>query len=132
MVLYRDIDISFAPDRGGDLAVVEDERAVAQSVRSLVLTSIYERPFQPSIGSIVNQLLFAPYDAITQRVLAETIKNTVTQFEPRATLKFVDFYSGKGPTGETLDDHAIVINIGFLVYNRPSLVTTSIVLRRLR
>jgi phage baseplate assembly protein W len=132
MVLYRDLDISFEPNSSGDLSIVSDEAAVSQSIRTLVLTSIFERPFQPSIGSIVNQLLFAPYDNITQRVLAETIKSTITQFEPRATIKFVDFYYGTGPNGESMDTHEILINIGFFVHNRPALVTTSIILRRLR
>jgi len=132
MVLYRDIDISFEPDSSGDISLVEDERSVSQAIKSLILTSLYERPFQPSIGSTLNHLLFSPLDSISERVLCETIRSTITQFEPRATLKFVDIYRGKGPNGEPMDDNAVTLNIGYLVHNRPSLVTTTIILRRLR
>lgn len=133
MVLYRDLDISFLNNPlSGDLDVVEDEAAVSQSVKNLILTSLYERPFQPSLGSIINQLLFAPYDKITRSVLAQTIKETVDKFEPRVELKFVDFYEHTGPDGSPIDANTIVISVGFLVLNKPNLVTISIVLRRLR
>lgn len=133
MALYRDIDLSFQRDAlSGDIPVLEDEAAVSQSVRQLVLTSLYERPFQPSLGSVVYQLLFEPLTEITKLLLARTIRDTISQFESRATVKFVDVYTDVGPSGESLDDHTVIVDVGFFVHNRPNLVTTPIVLRRLR
>ena len=133
MVLYRDFDISFLNDPlTGDLAIVEDEASVSQSVRSLIMTSLFERPFQPSLGSIVNQLLFAPNDNIMQLVLAKTIQSTVDEFEPRAKVKTIDFYTKIGPNREVLDNNTLIVTITFAIHNMPSLVSTNVVLRRLR
>lgn len=133
MALYSDFNISFEKDElSRDLTLVEDEKAVMQSVKSLVLTSLFERPFQPSIGSTITRLLFEPLDAVTKTILARTIKEVIDQHEPRAELKYVDIYEGSGPNGEQLDPHQLIVNVGFFVFNRPNLVSASIVLRRLR
>lgn len=133
MALYRDFDISFEKDAlSGDLKIVENEAAVAQSVRTLVLTALYERPFQPSIGSTVSHLLFEQMTDVTERRIAQTIKRTIDQFEPRATLSYVDIYSDRDQNGKPLDGHTIIVDVAFYVYNRPNLVTTTLSLRRLR
>lgn len=133
MALYKDFNISFEPDPlTGDILTVEDEAAVIQSVKNLVLTSLYERPFQPSLGSNIYETLFEPLDQITQTVLAQRIKTVIDQFEPRATVKFIDLYIDRGPQGQKLDDNELLIEVGFLVYNLPTLVTTEVILRRLR
>lgn len=133
MALYSDLDISFTPDPiTGDLAVVSDEQSVTQSVKNLILTSFYERPFQPSLGSAVNLMLFENNDEVTRFILAQKIKQVVDLFEPRAEVKLVDIYDTFGPKREKLDPHTLIINVGFLVQNFPTLVTTQIILRRLR
>ena len=133
MALYSDFDISFERDAfSGDIQIIEDEMAVKQAVKLLVLTTFYERPFQPSIGSIIYSLLFEPLSEVTELLIARTINDVVSQFEPRASMKFVDVYTDIGPNGVALDGHTIVVNVGFFVYNRPNLVTTTIALRRLR
>jgi len=133
MVLYKDFDISFSRNElSGDIGTVQDEDAVGQSIKTLFLTNLYERPFQPSLGSSLVNSLFEQNDIITKTVLANSIKSLIQNFEPRAELKFVDFYDSVGPNGEQLDSNTVVIAIGFYVLNRPNLVSISIVLRRLR
>ncbi len=133
MALYKDFEIGFERNEfSGDISTVEDERAVSQSIKTLILTNLYERPFQPSLGSIVNKLLFSPNDDLTRSILADTIRNTVAQFEPRAELKFVDFYEKTGPSGEFLDSNSLTMVVGFFVLNRPNLVSLTVVLKRLR
>lgn len=133
MALYSDFNISFEPDPlSKDLQILTEEYAVSQSVKNLILTSYYERPFQPSIGSDIRRLLFEPMDNITIRILARNIKDTIDQFEPRAVVKFVDVYTKYGPKKELLDPNTIMVDIGFYVYNRPTFITTTVSLRRLR
>jgi phage baseplate assembly protein W len=133
MAIYRDFAIDFLPDpQTGDLRFVEDDAAVAQSVRLLVQTAFYERPFQPSIGSAVPRILFEPLDAVTKAILAQTMNQVITQFEPRATVKQIDIYSGVDQFGRQMDPNEIVVTLTFLIYNRPNLVTTTVLLRRLR
>ena len=48
---FRDIDLDFNRNAvTNDVAVVEDVVAVKRSVRNLVQTNFYERPFQPELG----------------------------------------------------------------------------------
>ena len=133
MPLYADLDLSFDADPAtGDMRMVEETAAVSQSVRNLVLTRFYERPFQPPLGSAVSQRLFEPLDSVTEFALAQDIRDVIRLYEPRATLRQVTVYTKRGPNGESLDEHTVVVTVGFTVQNTPQLVTTQIVLTRLR
>lgn len=48
-----------------DVSAVQNDNAIKQSIKNLVLTAPGEKPFQPNIGSRVRQLLFEPLDAFT-------------------------------------------------------------------
>ena len=101
MAIYSDFNISFEPNPlSKDLEIVTDEYAVSQSVKDLILTSYYERPFQPSIGSDIRRLLFEPMDSITIRVLAQSIKDVIDQFVYTST--------NYGPNKELLDSNTIM------------------------
>lgn len=130
---YSDLDISFLPNPvTKDLATVEDAAAVKQSVKLLVLTSLYERVFQPSLGGEVNKMLFEQLDAVTVAVITRNIADVVRQFEPRADLQYIDVYFDKKPTGEYIEPNTLWIEIAFMIRNLPTLVTTGVLLRRLR
>lgn len=133
MAIYKDFNIAFVPDViTSDLATVEDEDAIKQSVRLLVLTSLNERVFQPGLGSLVKQTLFEPFDTITTSVLVKLIADCIKQFEPRVQLEYIDVFSDKTPDGTTLDDNSIWVEIAFRALNLPQLVSTGVLLRRLR
>ncbi len=137
MAIYKDFDISFAPDPySGDLASVEDDAAVFQSVRTLLATSFYERPFQPGLGSTITQLLFEPNDKVTHHIIATNIKDVVDQYEPRCKVEYVDVFAGTGPDDAgnlvTLDDHEVVVRIALTILNRPNLAILRVSLKRLR
>lgn len=133
MPLYSDFNLSFEPDPiTRDLARVEDDAAVVQSVKSLILTSVYERVFQPPLGSLVNKMLFEPIDKVTGMVLSRSIEETVRLYEPRAEVKVVNFYFNTTPQGEPIDPNALYVEITLRVKNSPNLVTTGVLLRRLR
>lgn len=133
MAFYSDFDISFEPDpRSRDIKLVTNEQSVAQSIKNLVLTSFYEKPFQPSIGGNIKRFLFEPLDSVTKLLVAEQIKEVVDLFEPRARIEFVDIYDTVGPTGIKLDPHEAVVVVGYYVVNIPVLVTVQILLQRLR
>ena len=54
------------------------------------MTSPGEKPFQPLVGSSVNRLLFEPLDAFTADAVAEEIRTTINQYEPRVKLTKVN------------------------------------------
>ena len=63
---FRDIDLDFNRNAiTNDVAVVEDVIAVKRSVKNLIQTNFYERPFHPELGCGVRQLLFENFTPLT-------------------------------------------------------------------
>ena len=88
--IYRDFDLNFLPHPlTGDVGVKVDAIAVKQSLRTLVLTNFYERPFQPTVGSNITQLLFEPADPIVIGDLRQAIGEVITNYEPRVSVKTI-------------------------------------------
>ncbi len=110
----------------GYLGMVQNEDAVKQSVRNLVLTERTERPYQPWIGSKINSLLFDPLDQLTSDALKVAIEDTIRNNEPRAQLLEVDVIAN-----EDLD--AYLINVIFSILNIPGQnFDLNLILRRAR
>ena len=58
---FTDLDLNFfAHPVTKDVTTKIDEQAIKSSVRNLILTSNYEKPFHPEIGSPLKSLLFEP------------------------------------------------------------------------
>jgi phage baseplate assembly protein W len=125
--LYSDIDLFFGPKTGtGDVNRVTNFTAVKRSVRNLVLTNFYEKPFHPEIGSGVRDILFEPMTPITAYVLTMKIEDVIENFEPRARLMGVR-------AQPNLDNNAYEVSIEFYVVNAPTeLVSMEVLLERLR
>ena len=82
---HRDLDLFFSRKQGsGDVNKVTDIEAVKRSVRNLVLTNFYEKPFHPEIGSGVRDMLFENMSPVTAVVLARKVEDVIENFEPRA------------------------------------------------
>jgi len=73
----------------GDVSILVDANAVITSVKNLVLTNHYERPFHPEIGSSVTQLLFNDASSLTANYIQQAIEEVIENFEPRVTLQSV-------------------------------------------
>jgi phage baseplate assembly protein W len=125
--LYSDIDLFFGPKTGtGDVNKVTNFTAVKRSVRNLILTNFYEKPFHPEIGSGVRDILFEPMTPITAYVLTMKIEEVIENFEPRARLVGVR-------AQPNLDNNAYNVTIEFYVVNAPTeLVNMEVLLERLR
>tara|TARA_B100002019_G_C20831615_1_gene385557 strand:+ start:91 stop:489 length:399 start_codon:yes stop_codon:yes gene_type:complete len=86
-------DISFAFTKHpvtGDVSVITNESAINRAVRNLVLTSFGERPFDPSIGSDVADVLFENVSPFTAGLVASKIRETIASFEPRVRVTDVE------------------------------------------
>ena len=111
--LYKDIALSFEKNSNTkDVIIKRDIEAVKQSVRNLILTNHYERPFHPEIGSNVTSILFEPMNPITANSLTRIIEEVIVNFEPRARLVSVD-------AKPNLDRNAYEVTISFYVRNIP-------------
>ena len=124
---YSDLDLFFsAKSVSKDISKVTDIQAVKRSVRNLVLTNHYEKPFHPEIGSGVRDILFEPMTPITANILARKIQDVVENFEPRAKLIGVR-------AQPNLDRNEYEVTIEFYVVNTPTeLVDLTVMLERLR
>tara|TARA_B100000073_G_scaffold230418_1_gene192370 strand:+ start:302 stop:745 length:444 start_codon:yes stop_codon:yes gene_type:complete len=125
--LYKDIALSFEKNSNTkDVIIKKDIEAVKQSVRNLILTNHYERPFHPEIGSNVTSILFEPMNPITANSLTRIIEEVIVNFEPRARLVSVD-------AKPNLDRNAYEVTISFYVRNIPGeLVQLTTLLERSR
>ena len=124
---YTDLDLFFAKKATSkDISKVTDVQAVKRSVRNLILTNHYEKPFHPEIGSGVRGILFELMTPITAHVLTQQIELVIENFEPRAKLISVR-------AQPNLDRNEYECTIEFYVTNAPTeLVDLTVFLERLR
>jgi phage baseplate assembly protein W len=87
---YSDFNLDFtAHPVTKDVAKKLNENAIAQSIRNLLLTNFYERPFKPQLGSNVKRFLFEPIDNITTSLIQDSIFETLRNYEPRIIIREV-------------------------------------------
>ena len=124
---YRDLDLFFSRKNGtNDIEKITDVEAVKKSVRNLVLTNFYEKPFHPEIGSGIRDMLFENMTPITAVVLARKVEDVIENFEPRARLIGVRALPN-------LDRNEYEVTIEFFVVNTPTeLVDMTVFLEVLR
>ena len=124
---HRDLDLFFSRKQGsGDVNRITDIEAVKRSVRNLVLTNFYEKPFHPEIGSGVRDMLFENMSPLTAVVLAKKVEDVIENFEPRARLIGVRALPN-------LDRNEYELTIEFFVVNTPTeLVDMTVFLEVLR
>ena len=124
---YTDLDLFFAKKATSkDISKVTDIQAVKRSIRNLVLTNHYEKPFHPEIGSGVRGILFEPMTPLTAHILTRKIEDVIENFEPRARLISVR-------ASPNLDRNEYEFTIEFYVVNAPTeLVDLTVFLERLR
>ena len=124
---YTDLDLFFSKKATSkDISKVTDIQAVKRSIRNLVLTNHYEKPFHPEIGSGVRDMLFEPMTPLTAHILTRKIEDVITNFEPRARLISVR-------AQPNLDRNEYECTVQFYVVNAPTeLVDLTVFLERLR
>ena len=84
---FKDLSVTFKKHPvTDDLVTVKDKSAVAQSIKGLLLTRRGERPFQPDLGSGLQDLLFEPMDYGSAALIKKEIRETLNRFEPRISI----------------------------------------------
>ena len=123
---WSDLDLDFqAHPVTKDIVTKTDVEAVKRSVRNLILTNKYERPFQPQIDGGVTRHLFELGTPMTKHNVKSAIELAVANFEPRAEVISVF-------VGGDLDRNGFDVTIEFRVVNHPNPVTIELFLERLR
>ena len=124
---YVDLDLFFGKkSSNSDIQDLTNVKAVKRSIRNLILTNHFEKPFHPEIRSGVRDMLFENMTPVTSHILARKIEDVILNFEPRARLVGVR-------AEPILDRNTYEVTIEFYVVNQPTeLVDLSVMLERLR
>ena len=125
--IYKDFNLNFSRHPiTGDIATLSDVDAVKRSVRNLVNTNFYERPFHPEIGSNIRASLFEPVSPIIAEMLSKHVEDLINNFEPRVELASVTAFGD-------IDNNQYNITIEFYLLNSPDgLQEINLFLQRLR
>ena len=108
-----------------DVNKLTDVEAVKRSVRNLINTNHFERPFHPEIGGNVRALLFENMTPLTALNLQRKIEEVLSNFEPRAKITQII-------ADPDMDRNGYRLEIRFYVIGIQNPITVETFLERLR
>ncbi len=125
--IYKDLDLDFGRNTvTNDVNKLTDVEAVKRSVRNLINTNHFERPFHPEIGGNVRALLFENTDdPLLDSLIQSRIEAAIENFEPRAKVDRV-------VVDVKPDSNALVIKIRFTILNERFPVDLEVAIERVR
>jgi len=124
-VNYSDFRSDLLHPAYGDLVVIQNEDAIIRSIKNILLTDYYERPFRPRFGANLKALLFENISSVTELQIKNAITNAIQNYEPRANLETV--YVVASP-----DQNAYNVTIVFSVINKIDPIIFTVILNRVR
>lgn len=85
--IYSDLNLSFTPHPiTGDITRKTDVDAVKRSIKNIVSTNAYERPFKPNFGANIRSMLFELDTTVFgSKRIAQKIARMIETYEPRVT-----------------------------------------------
>ncbi len=123
---FTDIDLDFSRNPvTNDIAKIKNVEAIKRSVKNLIQTNFYERPFQPELGSGVRDMLFENFSPLTTVFLERKIEEVISNYEPRVSLNSVN-------VEDDIDGNRLVADIQFYVIGSAEPVSVRTYLQRLR
>lgn len=123
---YSDLDLRFSKHPvTKDVTLKTNEYAIIGSVRNIVMTNFGERRFTPKFGSDVLSQLFEPLDDMTAMNIKEEITASLTNYEPRIKIDFVNVVPN-------FSDDGFDVTVRFYLLNSIKPITTALFLQRLR
>ena len=124
--IYKDLNLDFQQNAATkDIQKLTDVEAVKRSVRNLINTNHYEKPFHPEIGSNLRAMLFELMTPQMNHVISKQIENLINNYEPRCRLVQVH-------TQPEFDRNGYSVQLSFRVQNHPDEVIVESFLERLR
>ena len=127
--IYRDLSLFFTPNPvSGDVTMVTDVQDIKRSVRNLVMTNRFEKPFHPEVASHVQDLLFERFTPITFNLLRNRIETVLENYEPRVSVTDIEI----DDSGQAMDNNELNVRIFFTLKNDPQIQSVDILLERVR
>lgn len=123
---WSDINLLFtAHPSTADITKKVDEEAIKASIRNLISTRHYERPFHPEIGCQIYSVLFELFTPLTRQVMIRTLRDVIEKFEPRVELISIRL-------DEDPDQNDITATILFKILNTLEPITLTTTISRVR
>lgn len=124
--IFADIDFNFTRHPiSNDITRKTDNEAIKISLKNLIRTSFYERPFNSSIGSSVYKLLFEPTSPIVAVMMKRAVEQVITNFEPRVQLQNITVTMQH-------ELNAMLVQIEYTILGTQALQTFNMILERTR
>jgi len=105
----RGISFPMRIDQSGSIAMTAGANDIDASLRMVLITAPGERLMRPRFGCRIWDLLFEPINANTIGLMAEAVREAVSQWEPRVTLEDVQIEP------DPRDNARVLINLKYRV-----------------
>ena len=123
---FSDLNLLFTVNPATrDITKRFDEEAIKASVRNLIQTKNFERPFHPEIGCQLNNLLFENLTLPVFQLMKKTVFDVLEKFEPRIVV--LDVLAQQRPDNNELD-----VTIIFKIINSERPITLKTTIQRVR
>lgn len=124
--IYSDLNLLFTSNPvTADVTKKLDEEAVKFSLKNLISTKNYDRPFHPEIGCQIFSLLFENFTPVSIQIMKKTVFDTINKFEPRVTVLDVNIR-------ERQDNNDIAVDVVFRLNNSEKPITLTTYITRVR
>ena len=124
--IYKDLNMSFTKNPATkDVARLFDIQAIKRSVKNIILTNKYERPFNPDFGCNLRGFLFENLTEPMVVIIKDRVAMAIEKYEPRVSVEDVIVKNSSDPNG-------INIQVSFLINGVENPITVSTFLQRVR
>ena len=124
--IYKDLNMSFTKNPATkDVARLFDIQAIKRSVKNIILTNKYERPFNPDFGCNLRGFLFENLTEPMVVIIKDMVAMAIEKYEPRVSVEDVIVKNSSDPNG-------INIQVSFLINGVEAPITVSTFLQRVR
>jgi len=124
--IFSDLDLNFiAHPITGNVGRKTNRESVRQSVKSLILTDYFERPFKSDIGCSIRYYLFELFTPPVKQQMERAIKEVIKNYEPRADVFEV-------LVEDRSELNALTVSVAFMILNDPDPVILDVILERVR
>jgi phage baseplate assembly protein W len=124
--IFSDLDLNFTVHPvSKDISRKYDDNAIKQSIKNLLLTRNFERPFHSEIGSPIRAMLFELPGPMFTVMLQRAVIDVINNFEPRVEVLDVRI-------NDSIDTNAVYITLEFKIVNTERPITLDLALERTR
>jgi phage baseplate assembly protein W len=123
---YRDIDLRLRLNPNtGDILAREDNDAVKNAVKNIILTQKGEAMFNTAFGTNLRKLLFSPISHFVVLRITKQIEFAIENFEPRV-------YNVEVKVNFNASQHLLIASVSFIIIGSNNAVSMNIPLETLR